>query len=148
MIDKTLLRQQLLELLAAQRQIAFDAASSAHDLATHEQSKPETQYDTVGLEAAYLAHGQSQRVADCDAIIARIKSLVLRDFTEEDEIAVGAIITLDDNSMYWLLPDCGGTKLSDGKLVVVTPQSPLGMQLKGAGIEERLTDGRTVVDVE
>ncbi|MBF9000347.1 hypothetical protein [Vibrio nitrifigilis] len=148
MINKTLLRQQLLELLNTQRQIAFDAASSAHDLATHEQSKAETQYDTVGLEAAYLAHGQSQRVADCDAMIARIKALVLREFEEDDEIAVGAVITLDDDSMYWLLPDCGGTKLNEGKLVVVTPHSPLGEQLKGEGIDSCLKDGRTIVHVE
>ncbi|WP_237476225.1 hypothetical protein [Vibrio eleionomae] len=95
-----------------------------------------------------VSRSESQRVADSDATIARIKALVLREFEEDDEIAVGAVITLDDDSMYWLLPDCGGTKLNEGKLVVVTPHSPLGEQLKGEGIDSCLKDGRTIVHVE
>ncbi|GAM58368.1 transcription elongation factor [Vibrio ishigakensis] len=75
MTYKEQLRSELIEILTTQRQNALAAADSAHDDATHEQSVAETQYDTVGLEAAYLAHGQSQRVADCDMMINRIKRL-------------------------------------------------------------------------
>ena len=40
---------------------AMHAADQAHSAATDDQSVAETQYDTLAIEAAYLAHGQSQR---------------------------------------------------------------------------------------
>lgn len=147
MINKELLRNELLEILEAQRQNALAAADSAHDDATHEQSVAETQYDTVGLEAAYLAHGQSQRVADCESMISRIKALPLKDFTEDDEIDLGALVTLNTGMTCWFLPVCGGIKLDSGRVVVITPHSPLGEMLDGAEQGERLEDGREIVEV-
>ncbi len=144
MTYKEQLRSELLEILTTQRQNALAAADSAHDDATHEQSVAETQYDTVGLEAAYLAHGQSQRVADCDMMINRIKALSLRDFESEDEIVLGALVTLDTKMTCWFLPVCGGIKLDEGKVVVITPQSPLGEMLDGAEEGEVLEDGREI----
>ena len=32
---------------------------------THEENIAENKYDTLGLEAAYLAQGQAQRVNEC-----------------------------------------------------------------------------------
>jgi ABC-type lipoprotein export system ATPase subunit len=148
MLDKQRLRLQLLDTLTRQRDVAFTAASDAHNDATHEQSVAETQYDTVGLEAAYLAHGQSQRVAEFDAMITQLKGLALRDFDDMDEIAIGAIVTLDDQQTFWLLPMCGGYKLEQGAIIVVTPHAPLGKMLNGAGLEETLNNGRTVTNVQ
>lgn len=147
MTEKERLRQILLQNVNSQRQNARVAADSAHDDATHEQSVAETQYDTVGLEAAYLAHGQSQRVADYDVMITRLQSLVLRDFDAEDEIAIGSIVTLDDGMTCWLLPVCGGNKLESGRILVITPQSPLGQKLKGAAVGEKLDDGRVIIAI-
>ncbi|MGL6260269.1 hypothetical protein [Vibrio sp. WXL103] len=147
MYDKHLLRQSLIETLEISRQTALNAADSAHDDATHEQSVAETQYDTVGLEAAYLAHGQSQRVADCTAMIERLKSMVLRDFDADDEIELGALVCLNDGMTCWFLPVCGGVKLANGKVVVITPQSPLGQMLDGAECDEHLEDGRVIVAI-
>ncbi|MDA9557070.1 hypothetical protein N9R79_06155 [Vibrio sp.] len=147
MIDKEQLRSELLTLLTQQRQNALEAASSAHDDATHEQSVAETQYDTVGLESAYLAHGQSQRVMDCDQMISQIQSLHLKEFDELDDINLGALITLSTGMVCWFLPVCGGVKLSSGKVIVITPHSPLGEMLDGAEQGEVLEDGREVIDV-
>ncbi|MGR5117872.1 hypothetical protein ACPV5L_09520 [Vibrio astriarenae] len=147
MLNKERLREKLLGLLYTQRQNALDAADTAHDLATHEQSVAETQYDTVGLEAAYLAHGQSQRVADFDVTINRLKALPLQDFNQDDEIKLGAIVSLSGGMTCWFLPVCGGYKLEEDKIVVITPQSPLGQMLDGAEIEERLQDGREITDI-
>lgn len=148
MLNKEQLRTELLEILFTQRKNALDAADTAHDLATHEQSVAETQYDTVGLEAAYLAHGQSQRVAEFDITINRLKSLPLVDFDEEDEIKLGAIVTLSDDMTCWFLPACGGYKLDNDRVVVITPQSPLGKMLDGAEIEEVLQDGREIRGIQ
>ncbi|WP_261816876.1 hypothetical protein [Vibrio gallicus] len=149
MTNKESLRQSLLNILNTQRQTALEAANSAHDAATHEQSVAETQYDTVGLEAAYLAHGQSQRVADCDATINTLTALTLHQFDKDDEIALGALVSLrNDIKKYWFLPVCGGIKLDSGNIVVITPHSPLGEKLDGAELHEVLDDGRVIIAIE
>lgn len=121
MINKERLREKLLSLLYTQRQNALDAADTAHDLATHEQSVAETQYDT-----AYFAHGQSQRVADFDVTINRLIVLPFQDFNQDDEIKLGTIVSLSGGMTCWFLPVCKGHKLEEDKIVVITPQSPLG----------------------
>lgn len=147
MMNKESLRESLLNMLYTQRKNALDAAETAHDLATHEQSVAETQYDTVGLEAAYLAHGQSKRVVEFDTTINRLKSLVFRDLDENDEVMLGALVTLSDGMLCWFLPVCGGYKIEQCNVVVITPQSPLGQMLDGAEIEEVLLDGREIVAI-
>ncbi|GIU51539.1 transcription elongation factor [Shewanella sp. KT0246] len=147
MTEKESLQQNLLAILTAQRQTALAAAEDAHNDATNEQSVAETQYDTIGLEAAYLAHGQSQRVADIEVMIKRLNAMVFKDFDEEDEIALGAIITLQGGMTCWLMPVCGGIKLDDGKIVVITPQSPLGQKLDSAEFGEKLDDGRLILAI-
>ncbi len=172
-IDKDTLRLQLIEQLERQRQNALLAADNAHDAATHEESVAETQYDTVGLEAAYLAHGQSQRVADCEQAILRLQSLVWdAEKEDEDEVDIGSIITLirpnGDNKpnhtqnsskaekscsekpanlqWYWMLPVAGGLKVQCDELciTVITPQSPLGESVLGAWLEETLDNGMQI----
>ncbi|MCL1065830.1 hypothetical protein L2735_03290 [Shewanella olleyana] len=147
MTEKESLLKSLLDILISQRQTALAAAEDAHNDATNEQSVAETQYDTIGLEAAYLAHGQSQRVADIDVMLKQLKALPLRDFSAEDEITLGAIITLQGGLTFWLMPVCGGIKLDDGKIVVITPQSPLGQKLDNAEAGEKLDDGRLIAAV-
>ena len=57
-MNKTHVIEHLRFALEAQLHNAKEAAKAAHDAATHEESVAETQYDTLGLEAAYLAQGQ------------------------------------------------------------------------------------------
>ncbi len=147
MTEKESLLNSLLDILITQRQTALAAAEDAHNDATNEQSVAETQYDTIGLEAAYLAHGQSQRVADIDVMIRKLKALPLRNFSAEDEIDLGALVTLQGGLTCWFLPVCGGVKLNDSKIVVITPQSPLGQKLDGAEMDEKLDDGRLIISV-
>lgn len=59
-MNKSLIRQQILERLNDELIAAQSALQSAHEAATHEDSVAENKYDTFGLEAAYLAHGQAR----------------------------------------------------------------------------------------
>ncbi|MFC3024893.1 hypothetical protein ACFODT_13815 [Vibrio zhugei] len=147
-MNKQTLRQELLQRLDSQRTTALNAATSAHDAATHEQSVAETQYDTIGLEAAYLAHGQSQRVIDCDRTIHRVNALNLQDFNNDDCIEYGALVTLSNHKNYWLLPVCGGTLLDHGRITVITPQAPLGQMLDGAEFDEILANGLSIIEIQ
>jgi len=137
---KAQLKQQLLNLLQQELDAAFEAVNEAHANATHEQSKPENQYDTLALEAAYLAHGQSERIAELQDQIATLNNFELREFKEDDQIAAGALITLlnsDDETTrsLWLLPVAGGEVLSvkdsDNKITTVTPDAPIARELMG-----------------
>lgn len=60
-MDKCLLQQQVLERLAEDLLQVEQAARVAHETATHEENIAENKYDTLGLEAAYLATGQARR---------------------------------------------------------------------------------------
>ena len=60
-MDKLFLQQQVLKRLAEDLLQAEQAARAAHETATHEENIAENKYDTLGLEAAYLATGQVRR---------------------------------------------------------------------------------------
>jgi len=113
------------------------AARAAHSEATHESSKAENKYDTRGLEAAYLARGQSRQAAEAAQAIEELQKLAVRDFTAADEIDVGALVELAgkrERNFYFIAPRAGGTEVTmDGgeEVLVITPQSPLGQQLAG-----------------
>ena len=60
-MDKFLLQQQVLERLAEDLLQTEQALRMAYEAATHEENIAENKYDTLGLEAAYLATGQARR---------------------------------------------------------------------------------------
>ncbi len=65
------------------------AAQTAHAEATHEQSKAENKYDTRGLEASYLAHGQARQMMEMEAAILAFENMDLRRFGAEIPFAPG-----------------------------------------------------------
>ena len=112
------------------------AARAAHAEATHEQSKADSKYDTRGLEASYLARGQSRQAAELEQAIAKLRALSLRDFGNGEPADIGAVIELHagkEKTFYFLLPSAGGTEVlyNADEFLVITPESPLGQQLVG-----------------
>ena len=63
-MNKSALIKKIVEHLSAELALYHKAARATHAEATHEQSKPENKYDTRGLEASYLARGQSRQAAE------------------------------------------------------------------------------------
>ncbi len=58
---------------------------------------PEHKYDTLALEASYLAHGQAMRVQESEDELRQYRSMVIRDFTDA-AIGVGAYVVLVDEN--------------------------------------------------
>ncbi|HKQ38576.1 MAG TPA: GreA/GreB family elongation factor [Verrucomicrobiae bacterium] len=142
-MNKRELVNKVIEQLTAEVEGLFRAARAAHAEATHEQSKAEDKYDTRGLEASYLARGQSRQAAEIGQAIAEFQALPLRDFKLQDPIDLGAFVELNgkrDKSYYFIGPRAGGTEVvQDGKeIMVITPQSPLGQQLLGKKKGDRI----------
>jgi transcription elongation GreA/GreB family factor len=137
LIDKEIIRQAILTQLSTDHQNAVLAANTAHAAATNEESKAENKYDTRGVEASYLAEGQSRRVAELETSIAAYEGLLLSEFDESTKIRLTALVTLVDsegnNRCLFVGPDGGGLvlALSIGECIVVTPMAPLGKALIG-----------------
>ncbi|MFB0979887.1 MAG: hypothetical protein QMC62_03095 [Alteromonadaceae bacterium] len=121
-----------------------NAANNAHLAATDDQSVAETQYDTLAIEASYLAEGQSRRVDQIQQAKQAIEQLVIRDFEEEMPIALGALVQLKKNSkhkqLFFIAPAAGGFKgiLNGQAYTVITPSSPMAKALIGKFIEDEI----------
>lgn len=135
-VNKRAIIKKITAKLAGELELYFRAAQFARAEATHEQNKAEHKYDTRGLEASYLARGQSRQAAELEAAIAEFEKLDARPITNGEPIGMGALVELEhggEKSFYFLGPRAGGTEvIHDRKeILVITPQSPLGEQLMG-----------------
>ncbi|MEI8645312.1 transcription elongation factor GreAB [Pseudoalteromonas sp. Hal040] len=129
--------------LEAQLQNAKAAAKAAHDAATHEESVAETQYDTLGLEAAYLAQGQAERVNGCYRDIQAFNTVFKEsEFNKVREGALVCLIDEKDNAKWFFMgPSAGGlvVTVKEQPIYVVTREAPLGKQLIGKQIDDEVT---------
>src|SRR3954470_13587936 len=122
-MNKRILIKKITARLLEELQVYFRAAQFSRAEATHESSKAENKYDTRGLEASYLARGQSKQAAEIEAAITEFQSLRVRDFGASDAIDVGALVELaagKQRSFYFVGPRAGGTEvLEDEQDVLV-----------------------------
>ncbi|MFN7138172.1 MAG: GreA/GreB family elongation factor [Limisphaerales bacterium] len=135
-MNKKVILTKIVDQLVSELEIYVKAAHAARAEATHEQSKAENKYDTRGLEASYLARGQSRQAAELEQAIDQFKKLNPSDFGPKDPIDVGALVELQgkaEKTFYFIGPRAGGTEVTHNKheVLVITPQSPLGQQLVG-----------------
>jgi transcription elongation GreA/GreB family factor len=135
-VKKQTLIKKIISQLAKDLEIYIKAANAARSEATHEQSKAESKYDTRGLEASYLARGQSKQAAELVQAIEAFEALPPRTFSPEEGIDVGALVELEAGgakTFYFMGPRAGGTEVQheNQEVLVITPQSPLGEQLAG-----------------
>ena len=142
-MNKRAIIKKIVGKLTSELEVYFRAAHASRTEATHEQSKAESKYDTRGLEASYLARGQSKQAAELEAAIADFQKLNARAFATDEPISIGALVALetaDDTSIYFIGPRAGGTEVIHDKkeILVITPQSPLGEQLAGKIAGEKL----------
>ncbi|WP_095110594.1 GreA/GreB family elongation factor [Pseudomonas sp. Irchel 3E20] len=127
----------ILDKLQADLDIAQRAAQTAYETATHEENIAENKYDTLGLEASYLAAGQAKRVEEIRQALALCQNMALRPYDESTGIQVGTLLGLEDEQgrQQWLFlaPDGAGLKvqLVGQPITVITPRSPLGKSLLG-----------------
>src|SRR3954469_10738938 len=94
-MNKRSLLKQIVTSLEESLALLQKAARAAHAEATHESSKAENKYDTRGLEAAYLAGGQARQAKEIQESIAVYESLVTRDFSPGEPIALTALVELE-----------------------------------------------------
>jgi transcription elongation GreA/GreB family factor len=135
-MDKFALTRSIISQLEAELALQTEAALGSREEATNEESRAEDKYDMRSQSAAYLAAGQAKLATDIATALSAWKALTLRAFGPGDEIAAGAVVTLEAKgrtAAYLVGPHSGGLEARDGDstATVVTASSPLGRQLLG-----------------
>jgi transcription elongation GreA/GreB family factor len=136
-MDKFALRQQVLERLAVDLLQAEEAMRVAHETATHEENIAENKYDTLGLEASYLATGQARRAEAIRQAMANWRRFRPSPYDASKGIQLGALVWLvdaDDKQQHLFLgPDGGSMSLVSGSelVQVISSEAPLGRAMLG-----------------
>ena len=81
-MNKYAVHTLILEKLGVDLDIAQRAAQTAYETATHEENIAENKYDTLGLEASYLATGQARRVEEIKQALTLCQNLPVRPYDE------------------------------------------------------------------
>lgn len=124
------------------------AANNAHLAATDDQSVAETQYDTLAIESAYLAEGQSRRLIEFKLAIKALELLLSQLKEEKEEITkivkLGSIVQLHDDSRgenwFFITPVAAGFKFSiaEKNFTVITPKSPMAIALINKQVNDEI----------
>ena len=155
--DKRKLHSLLLETLKTELNATLSAAETAKEGATHEEAVAKSKYDTHGLELSYLAGSQFERARLVESKIALLTNSLFKDFDEDDEIEVGALVFLQGKApkpQAYLISNLGAGLdliLQNERILVISPESPLGEALIGLYLgdmidsKERQKNAYTVV---
>jgi len=137
-MNKLLILEQILEVLRCDLVALQAAVKIAHESATHGESVAENKYDTRGLEAVYLAHGQAKRAQEIEIALRLYEAISPQTLVHPfNQVGVSSLVQLDDQDgvtrWLWLGEDAGGLKFTfdHREITIVTPQSPLGAALMG-----------------
>lgn len=155
-MNKLELRQAILTLLEDKLAVALSSAQRAAESATDEETIPEHKYDTLALEASYLAHGQAMRVQECEQEIRMIRELQLVD--KPAKVGLGSLVVLanevDEHTWFFIAPCAGGLKVefSQQSVMLLTFDSPLGSAMRnkacGDDVEYRVADKHYWYEIE
>ncbi|BBH47423.1 transcription elongation factor GreAB [Pseudomonas sp. KU43P] len=146
-MDKAALLSRIIVALQADMEVLRRAAQTAYETATAEENIAENKYDTLGLEASYLATGQARRTAEIRQALLTYQQLLLRDYDPARGVQVSNLVTLEDEDggqrLLFLGPEAAGLKIGEGEglVTVITPRSPLGQLLVGKKVDDEVSLG-------
>jgi len=135
-IDKQKILSLIISKLEEDIDIAAQAVAVARDTATHKDCLGSSKYETMGLEASYLAQGQGTRLIELERALSYFKQVQLT--PHQNSVVLSTLVTLDDEAgkrqYLWLAVDAGGLKIPYSEAItitVITAKSPLGRALIG-----------------
>ncbi|WP_077343403.1 hypothetical protein [Pseudocolwellia agarivorans] len=144
-MNKKNIIQHVLQHLSTELKTTELAANNAHLAAIDDQSIAETQYDTVAIEAGYLAEGQSKRVDEIKNSIALFEQFHARELKSSPTIVIGSLVQLEkgitNNNWLFIAPAAGGFRcvLEENNITVITPHSPMGQALINKEVDDEVS---------
>jgi len=147
---------QIVESISSELETIERSARSAHEAATHEESRSEDAHDTRSIEAGYLAGAQTARALELKKTLIEYRELALREFGLDEAVAVGALVlaALDEKKGWYFIVGSGAAgstvQVNGVKVQIVTARSPLGEALIGfkRGDSSELESQRGTVEIE
>jgi transcription elongation GreA/GreB family factor len=138
-MNKPDLLRLIIEQLTDDLAVQFNAALAAHEASTHEENIPDNKYETLALEASYVAQGQANRAQEIRRALDTYKQLTPQNYDDNSTIGLTSLVSLsgddDTTRTVFVGPLEGGMKVVDpltgAEIVVITPASPLGRDLIG-----------------
>ena len=125
---------------------AAAASQEAHSSATHSENIADNKYDTLAVEAAYLAHGQSIRISELQETINLYKRFRRPEFTPESPVQLGVLVDVESEQgqiqRLFIGPAAGGHIIKDNKtpdIHVVTISTPIGQAMLNKFIDDEIT---------
>ncbi|NWF36061.1 transcription elongation factor GreAB [Mariprofundus sp. KV] len=137
-IDKSEILSLIMEQLRLDLTSLEQAVAIARDTATHSDCLGSSKYETMGLEASYLAQGQGRRLLEIERALEYFRRLSLAG--PSPVALLSSLVLLDDEQgnrqLLWLAAEAGGLKVQyrDTMVTVITPRSPLGKVLTGRSV--------------
>lgn len=129
MISKASIVQQVIKQLGVELETLAGASAKMHADASDESNKAEDQYDTRGLETAYLASSQARQATQIEEALAAYQALKI---VKQPNIGLSALVELEsrrEKLLYFVGPAGGGIEV--GEVLIITPESPIGKELIG-----------------
>lgn len=146
-MNKPLLLQLIISQLTHDLAVLSKAAKTAHEASTHEENIPDNKYETLALEASYVAQGQANRAQEIKQALETYKQLSLQHFDHDSAIRLTALVTIESEDgstrIVFIGPLEGGLKITAGQIdiLVITPFSPLGRNLIGKSVGDLIETG-------
>ena len=146
----------IIEELERELATAIKAGVEAHSSATHSENVADNKYDTLALEAAYLAHGQSVRIAELQESINLYRRFKRPELTQQSSaqpsiqlsiqpsIQLGTLVDIENDNgdiqRLFIGPAAGGISIKDKPHIirVITPSTPLGKALLNKTIDDEI----------
>lgn len=116
------------------------AAKASAALATDEEHRARSKYETFSLETSYLARGQARRVAEIREAYSRLSAFEAKPLPSGAKVQIGALVEVKDaageKQLYFLVPAGGGEEvgMEGRKVLLVTLQSPVAQSLLKNGL--------------
>lgn len=135
--EKEQILKRIIGKLDEDHRLLLCAAQSSHAAATDAENVPDSKYETLALEASYIAQGQANRAGEIRRALEDYRQLQVLEFGADAPIRLSALVELEDEDgrvqRLFLGPAAGGMKLTvfGAELRIVTPEAPIGRELIG-----------------
>lgn len=153
MLNKTEIIKICLQNIEKQLRDVESAAKASAALATADEHRAKSKYDTFSLETSYLARGQAKRVEETREALSTLRAMPLRSLSTDAEVQMGALVGVQEasgeKSWYFLVPSGGGEEvdLGDQRVDFVTLRSPIAQALLKKRVGDSLQFAKRILKI-
>lgn len=151
-INKTALLQEIIHKLEAEVKQLRESFEEAKLTSIEAPGRMQSRYDTMGVEAAWVADGLAKSIEEKVEGVYKLKNFRMPE--DPERVSIGCLVGIgpengDIESVFWILPACGGISvpLDDNlTLQTVMPQAPVARALIGKSLDDEVSARRGRTD--